>query len=136
MLSVLLALPAAAFAQENDGHFSVEQTARGKALYAEHCLECHGSRLQGVSADPLAGESFMRDWGSGKRTVDDLYYIIRTTMPFGAGNTLEKQQYVDIITYILNVNGYPTGAAELTPDQEVLSEIIIEPHESLETAPH
>src|SRR5262245_489298 len=52
----------------------------------------------------------------GDKTVDDLYYITRTQMPFGAGNTLSKQQYIEVVAYMLKTNGYKAGSKELPAD--------------------
>ena len=50
--------------------------------------------------------------------MDDLFYIIRTLMPYGQPATLSKQEYIEIIAYILMVNGYPAGAQPLVGDQQ------------------
>jgi hypothetical protein len=41
-------------------------------------------------------------------------------MPEDAPGSLEPQQYVDIISYVLRANGFPPGDRELTADQAVL----------------
>src|SRR5262249_32691483 len=76
------------------------------------------------------GGRFMEKWGRGNHNVDELYYITRTTMPYGAGGTLSNQQYIDIIAYILKVNGYRAGAGELATDSTLLKQIKIEPQGS------
>lgn len=58
-------------------------------------------------------------------SVDDLFYIIRTLMPYGQPATLSKQEYIDIIAYILMVNGYPAGKQPLPPDPRILKRITI-----------
>jgi cytochrome c len=107
--------------------FTTEQAVRGEALYDEFCAECHGFDLAGEDAKPLAGDSFMNAWGKGKHTVDDLFYIVRTQMPYGDAGTLERQQYIDIIAYILSKNGYTAGDRELIPDADSLRSIVIRP---------
>ncbi len=69
----------------------------------------------------------MADWGTGRYTLDDFFYIVRTTMPYGDAGTLSRQQYIDVIAYILQANGYPPGTDELEADREVLTQIIIQP---------
>ncbi len=39
-------------------------------------------------------------------------------MPDDAPGSLPPQQYVDVVTYILQLNGFPPGARELTRDEE------------------
>jgi hypothetical protein len=57
--------------------------------------------------------------------VDDLFYIIRTLMPYGQPAALSKQEYIAIIAYILMVNGYPAGAQPLPLDPGILKRITI-----------
>jgi len=107
------------------------QAARGQAVYEKKCASCHGLRLEGSSASALSGGKFADRWARGDKSVDDLYYITRTQMPFGAGNTLSKQQYIDTVAYILKANGYKAGAQELPADPALLKQIKIEPQGSL-----
>ncbi|MGH9856182.1 MAG: PQQ-binding-like beta-propeller repeat protein, partial [Blastocatellia bacterium] len=89
------------------------------------CASCHGLRLEGGSASALSGGKFADKWGHGDKTVDDLYYITRTQMPFGAGNTLSRQQYIDVVAYMLKANGYKPGARELAANPALLKQIKI-----------
>ena len=57
--------------------------------------------------------------------MDDLFYIIRALMPYGQPATLSKQEYIDIIAYILMMNGYPAGAQPLPSDARILDRITI-----------
>jgi mono/diheme cytochrome c family protein len=109
-----------------DGLFTDAQVARGERLYAEHCASCHGPNLEGKGATPLAGETFHTKWADGKHTVDDLYYIARTSMPYSAPGKLSKQEYIDVIAYVLKVNGYREGEQELPMAPETLKGIIIQ----------
>ena len=73
----------------------------------------------------LRGDTFRARWADGHHSVDDLFYIIRTLMPYGQPATLPKQEYIDIIAYILMVNGYPAGAQPLPSDPQILKRITI-----------
>src|SRR5690349_11574760 len=75
-------------ASQKEGIFSAAQVERGAALYANKCAECHGANLQGSTSVPLSGSKFKDRWADGKHTVDDLYFVIRTQMPYGAPRTL------------------------------------------------
>ena len=107
--------------------YSEAQSSRGRALYVEHCAACHGMMLEGQNSTPLSGATFQVRWADEKHTVDDLFYIVRTLMPYGQPATLSKQEYVDIVAYILMMNGYPAGDRALPADPAVLQEIIIRP---------
>ena len=68
---------------------------------------------------------FRARWADDHHTVDDLFYIIRTLMPYGQLATLSKEQYIDIVAYILMVNGYPAGIQPLPLDPRILKRITI-----------
>lgn len=94
-----------------DGVYSTDQAKRGQALYRESCARCHGEDLSGANARPLAGEAFIRDWGG--LTLDSVLTRARTMPPGGAGS-LGEEGYLAIMAYILEVNAFPVGAADLT----------------------
>jgi alcohol dehydrogenase (cytochrome c) len=112
---------------QQPGMFTEAQAARGQALYAKHCAACHGQSLEGVSASSLAGPRFLGKWGQGNLSVDDLYYITRTQMPYGAGGTLPTQAYTDIVAFILKGNGYKAGERELPVDSAAMKRVKLQP---------
>ena len=105
--------------------YNEEQALKGQDLYNEHCASCHGAALEGQGSLPLSGATFRARWADDHHSVDDLFYIIRTLMPYGQPATLPKQEYIDIIAYILMVNGYPAGAQPLPSDPQILKRITI-----------
>ena len=105
--------------------YSEEQARKGHDLYDVHCASCHGAALEGQGSLPLSGATFRVRWADDRHSVDDLFYIIRTLMPYGQPATLSKQDYLDIIAYILMVNGYPAGAQPLPLDPRILKQITI-----------
>ena len=105
--------------------YSEEQAHKGHDLYDEHCASCHGEALEGQGSLPLSGATFRARLVDDRHSVDDLFYIIRTLMPYGQPATLSKQEYIDIIAYILMVNGYPAGAQPLPLDPRILKRITI-----------
>jgi S-disulfanyl-L-cysteine oxidoreductase SoxD len=109
--------------------YSEEQAIRGRGLYAEHCASCHGVKLEGGSSMPLSGATFEERWADEKHSVDDLFYIVRTLMPYGRPATLSKQEYIDIIAYLLMMNGYPAGVQALPLDPNILAGITIRPQQ-------
>ncbi len=105
--------------------YSAEQATSGRGVYGQHCAVCHGANLHDGTAPPLAGPQFNAAW-SADRTLYDLLYLTRTTMPAGAGNSLSTQQYVDVVAFILQQNGYPSGDLVLTDNPDLLGTIRIE----------
>jgi mono/diheme cytochrome c family protein len=118
----------AAETQNADGLYSDAQAARGEGLYQQYCSVCHGGRLQGNPAAPLTGAAFRSRWEDGRHTLDDLFFIIRSLMPNNAPGALSKAQYADVVAYILKVNGYPAGGAELIPSAAAMKGVTLQPH--------
>jgi len=119
---------------EQRGIYTAAQALRGQSVYDTRCASCHGARLEGGSAAALAGSRFMDKWGRGNRTVDDLYFITRTQMPYEAAGTLSVQQYVDVVAYMLKANGYPSGEREMTAGSASMKQIKVAPQGSGKTA--
>jgi cytochrome c len=89
------------------GSYSEAQAMRGKQLYSDQCLACHGEMLEGVVGPPLSGADFLTDFGG--HPVADLIQKIQGTMPQQAPGTLTRPQSTDITAYILQFNKYPAG---------------------------
>jgi cytochrome c len=107
-----------------DGVYTATQAARGKALYFDNCVLCHGGELQGEEDDPpLTGEPFMKHWGGAP--VNGLFGFVNRTMPPGNPGTLGAAADADIVAFLLSQNNFPVGQDELPPDPKVLSAIII-----------
>jgi mono/diheme cytochrome c family protein len=90
------------------GSYSAAQATRGKTLYTDQCVACHGEMLEGVVGPPLTGADFLTDFGG--HPVSDLVQKIQTTMPQQAPGTLTHAQAIDLSAYILQENKYPAGA--------------------------
>lgn len=93
------------------GIYTAAQAARGKETFITACTRCHGADLGGTTAPPLRGDRFQTAFG--REPVEKLFLKIRDTMPPSFGTILDDHAKLDIATYILQTNGYPTGATEL-----------------------
>lgn len=122
-----LAIVGLAFAQEPsrsvwDGVYTEEQAKRGQPLYNEQCSSCHGDMLTGGEmAPPLAGGDFLSNWNG--LTMGDLFERIRKTMPLNKPGKLSREVNADITAYMLSVNKFPAGQAELAHDTGILKQI-------------
>ena len=107
---------AAAGATVWDKVYTAEQAKRGEEVYAKQCTSCHKDDLLGDNdySQPLIGPQFLGKWNN--KTVGDLYERTRTTMPANEPDTLKPQEYVDVVSYLLNVNSFPAGQTELPAD--------------------
>jgi hypothetical protein len=115
---------AGALAQEPNGDrsvmsgvFTAEQVGKGRAGHRAFCLSCHG-------AEAYTGEPFETMWIG--RSVFDFFDALRTTMPNDEPGKLTTEEYVDVIAYILNLNGYPPGSQALSYDENELRRIKID----------
>jgi alcohol dehydrogenase (cytochrome c) len=110
-------LGAGALALEN-GPFVQDQAQAGRALFAGNCAACHGPALQGAGeAPPLAGTTFMAAWGG--RSTAELYNLVKASMPYGNGNSLDADTYRKIVAFVLAANGAKGGNTPLTGAETV-----------------
>ena len=86
-----------------EGGFTADQAAAGWSVYARQCGECHGARLDGAEAPPLRGVDFLNGWAG--QTTDELFAYVRDEMPPGLGGSLGDQVYLNLVAYLLDMNG-------------------------------
>lgn len=96
------------------GVYFAAQADRGKALFQDTCTTCHNFDLKGNSGrgPALVGDPFMENWET--ESLNALYTKMKTTMPRNNPGTLTEESYLNLLAYILQTNGYPEGAAELS----------------------
>ena len=109
-----------------DGVYSKEQAQRGQKVYGRACVYCHLPNLSGGSdaaAPALTGPAFLTKWRN--RSLLELFGFMADTMPkdgtpFGGVEPvhLELEEYLDLVAYILEVNGARAGA-ELPADERL-----------------
>ena len=117
----LTALPARA--QGAAATYTAAEADRGAAVYAEQCAQCHGSALSDGSAPALLGPTFRRTWSRPQVTVNDLYYIISTTMPPNRPGSLLEAQYREVLAHLMAENGMAAGAEPVPTEQRLLETI-------------
>lgn len=100
-----------------EGVYTREQWQRGRDIYAGLCASCH-------QAATHAGIAFTKSW-AGKK-LSDLFGFLRERMPKSDPGSLSEQEYVDVISYMLRVNGMPQGDDELPADSLALTKISID----------
>lgn len=91
----------------NDGVYTREQAARGQQVFLTLCKSCH-------TPESHATPAFVSKW-EGK-PLSELFQYIRDEMPKNEPGSLAVEEYADVLTYILRLNGVPAGAAELPAD--------------------
>lgn len=104
----------AAEAVASAASFTDGQADRGREVFRGQCTECHAS-------SEFSDSQFKFKWS--RRHAGSLYQLIQTQMPETAPGSLTDAETVDLVAYILRMNGFTPGAAELAADSDVLSGI-------------
>lgn len=116
---------AAASASVWSGVYTDDQAKRGETVSNKLCISCHGPDLSGGEAGPtLVGLEFLGNWNT--LSIADFYDRVHATMPADAPGSMTPQQTTDVAAYVLKLNKYPAGKAELPTDVAALKKIIIE----------
>jgi S-disulfanyl-L-cysteine oxidoreductase SoxD len=86
--------------------------ARGKAVYDDHCVACHGAQGEGGLGDRLVGGQGTLASASPVKTVGSywpyattLFDYVRRAMPFNAPHTLTDEEVYAATGYVLFLNG-------------------------------
>jgi len=97
-----------------DGVYTPAQARRGQEQFERHCAVCHRQDLLGIAGPALKGDRFLDQWREFPLEV--LLKDVQAQMPLGNAGGLPSSTYVDVVAYILEANGLPAGAGELTQD--------------------
>lgn len=99
-----------------DGVYSAEQAGRGRKLFREKCASCHPLEF-------FTDSTFLGTWSG--QTAHALFTAIRTTMPQESPGVLKRQEYADVLAYLLQLNKLPAGSTELAASDDTLKKIVI-----------
>lgn len=98
-------------AEPSVAYFTAEQATRGQRVFTTICSTCHGR-------NEFTGPIFALTWKA--EPVGNLFEHISTAMPQDRPGSLSPQQYADVLSYILQLNGGAAGDRELPPDAKLL----------------
>jgi len=104
--------PQAAAKTTVDGVYSDEQMKRGAVAYVNSCSGCHRNDLGGAGG--VLADGFMTHWVSS--SLDGVFDYMKTNMPANRPGSLKPEVYADIVAFLLNAHGFPSGSGDLTPD--------------------
>jgi len=96
--------------------FAASQVKHGQQLYFSSCVRCH-------TADRLTAGAFAKAW-KGRR-VYDLYDLLASTMPQDSPGSMKTDEYLDVVAYLLQLNGAVPGKQKLTADTDSLKKMRI-----------
>lgn len=99
------------------GVYTAAQAGRGEETFKTACASCHAP---GYFTDKDFYTNF-----AGK-PLFELFDVISDSMPMDNPGSLKKEQYADVIAYVLKLNKFPDGATELPIDKDALSAIMME----------
>jgi len=102
--------------------YTDEQSTRGEALYTKACAPCHDDKSL---APLLQGDPFLKNWSD--KTVAALFDKILTTMPLQDPGSLNQQQSIDLVAYILKLNHFSPGQEALPTDAAALGAMRLTP---------
>ncbi|UBV44160.1 cytochrome c (plasmid) [Deinococcus taeanensis] len=109
--SVLILLGLASSALAKPPAFTKAQADAGAKVYKAQCASCHGAKLNNGGAPKLAGPDFLKKWASN--TVDDFHFIMSSTMPMTKPGALKESEYLSVLAYVLQTNGFKPGTTAL-----------------------
>ena len=98
-----------------DGAYTDAQAMRGENEYGTNCADAMVRIWMAAALHPRCIPSTSSI--AGVRIISDtLFQFISTNMPQPPGRPggLKEQQYLDIVAFLLQVNGLPSGSKELT----------------------
>jgi cytochrome c5 len=99
----------------NDGVYTKEQADGAKAQFDKTCAECHPFTVAGKKKAkdiPLGDEPFFQNWEG--RALNEIVTTIVLTMPNDGSAAVSDEEAVNLVAYILQQNGFPTGSEPLT----------------------
>ena len=107
--------------------YTEDQATKGALAYYKNCSMCHGPLLDGQSAGysgpALKGPEFADP--SYDFHVNEMFNFVAKLMPPGEPGTLTHEEYVEIMAFILQQNGYPAGSHELVYEEAEKSKVPI-----------
>lgn len=101
--------------------YAAEQATRGAQLYAASCAQCHGVKLEGASGPGLV----FADTIKHPPTLSGVWEVTRNEMPMNAPGSLSREAYAAIVAYILEQNGFPSGAVPLSEERAAGAQITV-----------
>ena len=115
-------------------NFTREQADAGSSVYTRSCATCHGARLDDGIAAPVAGSVFLQKWARPERSLGELHYVTKQTMPKNAGGTLPDADYVAVLAYMLERNGYTPTSTAMSSERSQLAEVHLAPPPAIAAA--
>jgi polar amino acid transport system substrate-binding protein len=127
MVMAMICVSYPSMADSNDAAlptlYVAAQATKGKVIYAKYCAECHGKELVGGTAPALSGTQFFtRDMNT---KLGGVFEYMARQMPLGRPGSLTHDEYAQLMAFILQKNGFPSGDSPLSYDAILKSDDIL-----------
>lgn len=99
------------------GIYSAEQAQRGRKIFLQKCAACHPTEF-------FTDGTFLGTWSG--QSAHAVFTQIRTTMPQESPGALRRQEYADVLAYLLQLNKLPAGKVELPAVDDALKKVVID----------
>ena len=99
------------------GVYTAAQAERGVAVFRSKCASCHAPNR---FTDDFFYQSF------ANKPLWEMFEVISDSMPEDNPGSLKKEEYADVIAYLIQLNKFPAGETELPADKDALSGIVFE----------
>lgn len=86
------------------------QARAGQTLFYQHCAECHGASGEGTYGPGLLHDDGNVQW----QPVFYVYSYMQQHMPAGDASALKKDEYINIMAFLLKSQGHPAGHSALS----------------------
>ena len=96
------------------GVYTEVQAARGDTVFLQVCASCH-------STSEFNTPQFRSLWAG--KPLFTLFDQLRATMPQDNPGGLTRQQYADVMAYIIKLNGHAAGEVEIPTADDSLRAI-------------
>ena len=116
LASAAIADAGAAPTSINDGAYTDEQAAAGKPLFDRSCSTCHNADYYKTVFQTWRGQPLLY-----------LFEQVMSAMPADNPGSFSDAEYESIMAYVLQLTGFPAGAAPLSYSSGTMEEIAIEP---------
>jgi mono/diheme cytochrome c family protein len=117
LILVVPALDAQEKKSVKSGVYTAAQAERGLGLYRSKCASCH-------APNRFTDEFFYTSFAG--KPLWEMFDVISDSMPEDNPGSLKKEEYADVIAYLLKLNNFPTGETDLPIDKDALSAILME----------
>lgn len=109
--------PSAELRTTRSGVYNLQQANAGRDTYDGMCSSCHNRASH-------TGEAFLGKWAG--KSLWDLYQFISSSMPKNEPGSLSEEEYVQVVAYLLRLNGMPPGSRSLPKEEAALRGIRFE----------